>query len=174
MTNSIKITAPTKLTKTVLFDWGNTLMIDFPDAQGKMCDWETVQEVSGAQALLAQLSEHHNIYIATNAADSSKDDIISAFERVGLSQYIDGYFCKASIGLSKYDSGFYPAIIAKLGVKPQDITMVGDTLEKDIYPALEAGLQAIWFNAEGKVFESNHANIVQIQSLTQLLDHLNG
>nr|WP_286298851.1 HAD family hydrolase [Vibrio sp. FE10] len=168
------MTAPTKLTKTVLFDWGNTLMIDFPDAQGKMCDWETVQEVSGAQALLAQLSEHHNIYIATNAADSSKDDIISAFERVGLSQYIDGYFCKASIGLSKYDSGFYPAIIAKLGVKPQDITMVGDTLEKDIYPALEAGLQAIWFNAEGKVFESNHANIVQIQSLTQLLDHLNG
>ena len=174
MNKATKSTVSTKLTKTVLFDWGNTLMIDFPDAQGKMCDWETVQEVSGAKALLSQLSKHHNMYIATNAADSSKDDIISAFERVGLSQYIDGYFCKASIGLSKYDSGFYPAIIAKLGVKPQDITMVGDTLEKDIYPALEAGLQAIWFNAEGKVFESNHANIVQIQGLIQLLDHLNG
>ncbi|MCF7505097.1 HAD family hydrolase [Vibrio sp. L3-7] len=171
MTNATKVTAPTKLTKTVLFDWGNTLMIDFPDAPGKMCDWETVEEVSGAQALLSELSKHHNIYIATNAADSSKDDIIRAFERVGLSQYINGYFCKASIGLSKYDSGFYPAIIAKLGVKPQDVTMVGDTLAKDIYPALEAGLQAIWLNSSGKkLSESDLANVVQIQYLSELLE----
>ena len=97
MNRGTKSTVVTKLTKTVLFDWGNTLMTDFPDAQGKMCDWEIVQEVSGAQALLAELSKHHNIYIATNAADSSKTDIIRAFERVGLSQYIDGYFCMASI-----------------------------------------------------------------------------
>ncbi|OED71374.1 hydrolase [Vibrio splendidus ZS-139] len=160
-----------ELTEIVLFDWGNTLMIDFPDAQGKMCDWETVEEVSGAQALLTELSKHHNIYIATNAADSSKDDIIRAFERVDLSQYIDGYFCKASIGLSKYDSGFYPAIIAKLGVKPQDVTMVGDTLAKDIYPALEAGLQAIWLNSSGKkLSESDLANVVQIQYLSELLE----
>ena len=174
MNKGTKSTVSIRLTKTVLFDWGNTLMVDFPDAQGKMCDWKTVEEVSGAQALLTQLSEHHNIYIATNAADSSTDDIISAFERVGLSQYIDGYFCKASIGLSKYDSGFYPAIIAKLGIEPQDVTMIGDTPEKDIYPALEAGLQAIWFNAEVKVFEPNYANVVQVQSLSQLLEHLNG
>ncbi|MFA0016709.1 HAD family hydrolase [Vibrio lentus] len=168
MNKATKSTVSTKLTKTVLFDWGNTLMIDFPDAQGKMCDWKIVQEVSGAQALLAQLSEHHDIYIATNAADSSKDDIISAFERVGLSQYIDDYFCKASIGLSKYDSGFYPAIIAKLGIEPQDVTMVGDTLEKDIYPALEAGLQVVWLNTEGTELKSEHPNVVQVQSLSEL------
>ncbi|TVU62242.1 HAD family hydrolase [Vibrio atlanticus] len=160
-----------ELTEIVLFDWGNTLMIDFPDAQGKMCDWKTVEEMSGARVLLAELSKHHNVYIATNAADSSKGDIIRAFERVDLSQYIDGYFCKASIGLSKYDSGFYPAIIAKLGVKPQDVTMVGDTLAKDIYPALEAGLQAIWLNSSGKkLSESDLANVVQIQYLSELLE----
>ncbi|NVN83406.1 HAD family hydrolase [Vibrio sp. Scap16] len=172
MNKATKSTVSTKLTKTVLFDWGNTLMIDFPDAQGKMCDWETVQEVSGAQALLAQLSKHHNIYIATNAADSSKGDIIRAFERVGLSQYIDGYFCKASIGLSKYDSGFYPAIIAKLDIEPQEVTMIGDTLEKDIYPALEAGLQVDWLNNEGAIADT-HLPIVEVQNLTQLLEFIN-
>ncbi|WP_135458451.1 HAD family hydrolase [Vibrio echinoideorum] len=160
-----------ELTEIVLFDWGNTLMIDFPDAQGKMCDWKTVEEMSGARVLLAELSKHHNVYIATNAADSSKDDIIRAFERVDLSQYIDGYFCKASIGLSKYDSDFYPAIITQLGVQAQDVTMIGDTLEKDIYPALEAGLQAIWLNSSGKkLSESNLANVVQIQYLSELLE----
>ncbi|WP_394142630.1 HAD family hydrolase [Vibrio chagasii] len=173
MSKGIKSTAATKLTKTVLFDWGNTLMIDFPDAQGKMCDWEIVQEVSGAQALLAEMSKHHNIYIATNAADSSKTDIIRAFERVGLSKYIDGYFCKASIGLSKYEPGFYPAIISQLGIKPQEITMIGDTLEKDIYPALEAGLQAVWLNTEGAIPDTN-VPIVDVQNLTELLELCNG
>lgn len=173
MNKATTSTAQIKLTKTVLFDWGNTLMIDFPDAQGKMCDWESVEEVSGAQALLAELSKHHNIYVATNAADSSKADIIRAFERVGLSQYIDGYFCKASIGLSKYDSGFYPAIISQLGTKPKEITMIGDTLEKDIYPALEAGLKAVWLNAEGAIADSN-LPIVEVKNLTELLELLNG
>ena len=173
MNRGTKSTAATKLTKTVLFDWGNTLMIDFPDAQGKMCDWETVKEVSGAQALLTKLSKHHNIYIATNAADSSKTDIICAFERVGLSQYIDGYFCKASIGLSKYEPGFYPAIISQLGTKPQEITMIGDTLEKDIYPALEADLQAVCLNTEGAIADTN-LPIVEVQNLTELLELCNG
>ncbi|WP_373943515.1 HAD family hydrolase [Vibrio chagasii] len=173
MNKGTKSTVATKLTKTVLFDWGNTLMIDFPDAQGKMCDWEIVQEVSGAQALLAELSKHHNIYIATNAADSSKTDIICAFERVGLSQYIDGYFCKASIGLSKYEPGFYPAIISQLGIKPKEITMIGDTLEKDIYPALEAGLQAVWLNTEGDIPDTI-LPIVEVQNLIELLELCNG
>lgn len=173
MSKGTKSTASTKLTKTVLFDWGNTLMIDFPDAQGKMCDWETVREVSGAQALLAELSKHHNIYIATNAADSSKTDIIRAFERVGLSKYIDGYFCKASIGLSKYEPGFYPAIISQLGIKPQEVTMIGDILEKDIYPALEAGLQAVWLNTEGDIPDTI-LPIVEVQNLIELLELCNG
>ncbi|MBD1571604.1 HAD family hydrolase, partial [Aliivibrio sp. S10_S31] len=26
--------------KAYLFDWGDTLMVDFPNTQGKMCNWE--------------------------------------------------------------------------------------------------------------------------------------
>ncbi|MDN3630600.1 HAD family hydrolase [Vibrio lentus] len=163
-----------ELTEIVLFDWGNTLMIDFPEAQGKMCDWEVVEEVAGAREVLAALSKQHKLYVATNAADSTEQDIIQAFERVGLSQYILGYFCKASLGVSKYDFDFYPAIISKLGVAPQDITMVGDTLDKDIYPALEADLKAVWLNTEGTALKSGHPNIVQVQSLSELLEKYYG
>lgn len=86
-----------ELTEIVLFDWGNTLMVDFPEAQGKMCNWEVVEEVAGAREVLAALSKQHKLYVATNAADSTEQDIIQAFERVGLSQYLSGYFCKASL-----------------------------------------------------------------------------
>lgn len=49
-----------ELTEIVLFDWGNTLMVDFPEAQGKMCDWEVVEEVAGAREVLAALSKSIN------------------------------------------------------------------------------------------------------------------
>ncbi|MEZ9663379.1 HAD family hydrolase [Vibrio cyclitrophicus] len=164
------ITKQIDLTKIVLFDWGNTLMVDFPDAQGKMCDWERVKVVECAREILCELSKTHQLYVATNALDSSEQDIIKAFERVGLTRYLSGYFCKATLGLSKYDSDFYPAIISKLGVEPQDITMVGDTLEKDIYPALEAGLQAVWLNTSRVDFKSEPPRIVQIKNLSELLE----
>ena len=163
------ITKQIDLTKIVLFDWGNTLMVDFPDAQGKMCDWERVKVVECAREILCELSKTHQLYVATNALDSSEQDIIKAFERVGLTRYLSGYFCKATLGLSKYDSDFYPGIISKLGVEPQDITMVGDTLEKDIYPALEAGLQAVWLNTSRVDFKSEPPRIVQIKNLSELL-----
>jgi len=89
------------LNKIYLFDWGDTLMVDFPDQKGKMCDWDEVQAVNGAHEILENLSREHLIYVATNAADSSENDIKLAFERVGLAQFLAGYFCKANLGLGK-------------------------------------------------------------------------
>lgn len=90
-----------------LFDWGNTLMADFPEQSGKMCDWPEVRAIEGAQATLAQLATQHAIYIATNAADSAEADIHAAFMRVGLAPFIAGYFCKANLGIGKGSAAFF-------------------------------------------------------------------
>ncbi|MFT5677043.1 MAG: FMN phosphatase YigB (HAD superfamily) [Paraglaciecola sp.] len=134
------------MSKIYLFDWGDTLMIDNPEAQGKMCQWRSVTAVDDAADALAFLSQTSPIFIATNAADSSENEIKLAFERVGLSKYISGYFCQSNLGLSKETPGFYDSIISKLGVEASSVTMVGDTYEKDILPSLQAGLNAIWLN----------------------------
>ena len=31
------------MTEIFLFDWGDTLMVDFPGVPGKMCDWDKVE-----------------------------------------------------------------------------------------------------------------------------------
>ncbi|MDK9759618.1 HAD family hydrolase, partial [Vibrio sp. D173a] len=72
------------MTKTYLFDWGNTLMVDFPDQSGKMCDWPVVEPIAGAHETLEYLSKYHKVYVATNAADSTELEIKHAFSRVGL------------------------------------------------------------------------------------------
>ena len=49
-----------------------------------------------------------------------------------------------------------------------------ETLEKDIYPALEAGLQAVWLNTEDIKLKSENPRIMQVQSLSELLEKRHG
>jgi len=150
--------------KIYLFDWGDTLMVDFPEVSGKMCEWEVVEAVSGAKDALAVLSKHSQIYIATGAADSTELEIKQAFDRVGLSKFISGYFCKANLGLSKGTPQFLNAILATLKASPVNVAMVGDNFEKDIQPALSVGIQPFWLT--DKELEPN--NVKAIKELSEL------
>jgi len=149
-----------------LFDWGNTLMVDFPDVTGKMCDWEIVEAVSGAKEALEALSQHCKIYIATGAAHSTELEIKRAFDRVGLSQFISGYFCKANLGLSKGTPEFLNTILAKLNISSVNVAMVGDDFEKDIEPAIAVGIQPVWFTESN--LESVPDNVKVIKQLSAL------
>ncbi|AQM69649.1 hypothetical protein Vca1114GL_03223 [Vibrio campbellii] len=124
-----------------LFDWGNTLMVDFPHAQGKMCDWEHVETVPQAKETLAQLTQDHQVFIATSASDSVMEDVQKAFQRVGLDQYLSGYFCFANLGIAKNQPDFYLA---------------------------DAGLNVIWFNPKNLPAPSKPIPN-QIRCLSELL-----
>lgn len=149
-----------------LFDWGDTLMVDFPSVTGKMCDWEVVEAVAGAKDALEALSKHSQIYVATGAADSTELEIKRAFERVGLNQFISGYFCKANLGLSKGTPEFLNSILEKLKIPSINVAMVGDNFEKDIKPAISAGIQPFWFTE--KDIESVPTNVKVIKQLSAL------
>ena len=153
-----------------LFDWGDTLMIDFPNAKGKMCDWENVAAVKQAKATLAALSQQAKIYIATGAADSSERDIKRAFERVELAPYISGYFCQANVGAAKGEPDFLKKILSTLNVNTNTVAMVGDNFDKDIKPALAANIQAFWFTK--KHVTSVPENVQVIHCLSALLSEL--
>ena len=136
------------MAKVYLFDWGDTLMVDFPGSSGKMCDWADVQAVEGAENTLAYLSAKARIYVATGAAHSTVEDIQKAFHRVGLDRYISGYFCRSNVGLPKGSAEFLIEVLQRLGVTPSDATMVGDSFEKDIAPALATGIKPVWLTDE--------------------------
>lgn len=154
------------MSKVYLFDWGNTLMVDFPDQDGKMYLWPHVEAVEGAEETLKHLSQSLAIYVATSAQDSTELDVQQAFQRVGLDPYISGYFCKANLGLEKQDPAFYRAIINSIGQQASDVTMVGDSLEKDIYPAKEAGLNTVLFHTQAPALPEG---TVHIDCLRQLI-----
>jgi FMN phosphatase YigB (HAD superfamily) len=134
--------------KAVLFDWGNTLMIDFPDQTGPMYTWNKIEAVKNAEACLSKLSKEFPCYIATNAKDSTKDDIFHALQAVNIGKYITDIFCYKEIGHEKPTSDFFNNIFKKLSLAPYEIALVGDDLEKDFNGARRNGVCGILFDPD--------------------------
>ncbi len=150
-----------------IFDWGDTLMVDFPDVAGPMYRWEKVAAVEGARETLAKLHHDAGCYLATNAQDSKESDIIKALERVGLANDIDRVFCFENVGYRKPSLDFFNTILAATGANPSRAVMVGDSLDTDVAGALAAGLHGIWYNPAGLEGELNGAGV--IRNLTELV-----
>ena len=156
------------MAKIFLFDWGGTLMVNPPGMKGKMCNWEHVEAIPGAHETLALLSQQGcKLYVATGAADSSEEDIRAAFERVGLAGYILEFFCQSNLGIGKGSVAYFQAVVEALGVDASELTMVGDIFHRDIEPAVEAGLNAIWYTPDAPLKEAC-GDYKQIQHLSEL------
>jgi len=102
--------------KTFLFDLGNTIMRDFPDEKGKMKAWNKIEAMPNAEMMLEKLYQQHDCFIATNAKDSLKEDIIEALHRVNLDKYIKDIFCFNDIGSSKPTKAYLDKIIIVINV----------------------------------------------------------
>ena len=65
----------------------------------------------------------------------------------------DGLFFKviesAVVGIRKPDPRIFLLGVEALGLKPEEVTVVGDSFDKDIIPAHEVGCQTIWLRGEG-------------------------
>lgn len=152
--------------RCLLFDWGNTIMVDFPDESGPMYCWKRVEAVAGAAGVLARLSGDYEIHIATNARDSTAQDIRRALSRVDLDRYFSEIFCFRELGCAKPSREFFLAIASRLGRHPREIVMIGDSLESDVHAAAACGLGAVWYNPAGLKVPRN---ITAVSHLTDLL-----
>jgi putative hydrolase of the HAD superfamily len=150
-----------------IFDWGDTLMVDLPGQAGPMCQWPAIKVVDGAAECLSALSNFANCHIATNAVNSNEMEIRAAFTRAGLSEYIDTIFCANAIGISKPAPEYFEFILSKIDVPKSNIVMIGDSLETDIQGALQAGIDAIWFNPLGLTVPKG---VVAINRFTELTE----
>jgi FMN phosphatase YigB (HAD superfamily) len=131
---------------TVLFDWGDTVMRDYPEIITPMVEWETVEVVEGIPDVLAYLhSSGRRIVLATSAAISDENQIRGALARGGLDSYFSRIYCFKNTKLPK-DVAFYRHILNDLGISASDALMVGDGFEKDVQVPNSLGIFAVWFN----------------------------
>lgn len=154
----------------LLFDWGDTLMRDFPEFQGPMKDWPRLEALPHAAETLAALSPNWNLALATSADISTEKDIRIALDKVNLGQWLERIYSFTTTGLRKTSPDFYSFILKDLGLSPQQVIMIGDHLEADVHVPNICGMRAIWLNEhsaqdrEGLLYRTVH-NLSEIPPL---------
>lgn len=158
---------------TLVFDWGNTIMIDDGQFPGKMMDWPVVQAIDGAYDTLNMLSSNYQLVLASNAEDSSIQDISIALGLVNLDSFFHQIFTCNELSAKKPDPLFYCNLVQKLNQPVEKVVMVGDDYIKDIVGAKLAGWKAIWFNPAG-LLSNGHLPFqdMEIRNLNEIVEVL--
>lgn len=120
----------------------------------------TVPIKKGCKEYIEQL---HNDGVKIAVATSGFKDICeTAFETVGISEYIDAYAFSSEVGVGKDKPDVYLLAAEKIGIKPHDC-MVFEDIERGIKSAKSAGFETC------AVYDETNAQITDV--LKQSADH---
>ena len=155
-------------TKAIIFDWGDTVMCDFPEYTGPMAYWPKVEVVPGIEKALQQLQKDFICCLASNAVDSDAGLMGLALSRVNLRQYFQYLFTSRELKYQKPDPAFYREILRRINLQPEQCIAVGNNYEKDIVPAKSVGIHTIWFSNHPGSVPAPHADH-SINSMDKLI-----
>ena len=127
----------------------------------------TCEETTRSRNVLLQLHEHFPMVLVSNFYGNIAT-VLREFSLDGIFQQIVE---SAVVGIRKPDSRIFTLGVEALDLDPSDVVVVGDSIDKDIIPARQAGCHTMWFKGEGwtsdPVDESAADRI--ITNLTELL-----
>lgn len=117
--------------------------------------------------ILQQLAAHHRLALVSNFYGNI-NTILKEFQ-------LDGLFVSvvesAVVGIRKPDPRIFALGVEALGCAPADVTVVGDSLDKDIMPALSLGCKAIWYKGEPwKAASAEESEAVKAQNIRIISD----
>ena len=91
-------------------------------------------------------------------------------EKTGIGRYFTHIIISENIGVNKPDKAIFEHALSLAGAEKYDSIMIGDSLEADVYGALNFGMDAIYFNPHNAVKPDDIP--LQVNSLNQLLQLL--
>jgi len=98
---------------------------------------------NGAVDLLKHLkAAQYKLAILT---DGPQDIQKRVLDKLDLQEYFDAVYISGELRISK-SQGMLPIVLDKLKISSNNAIMIGDSLERDVQPALAAGIKPIWYN----------------------------
>lgn len=127
----------------------------------------TVKETAKSREVLLQLKQHYPMVLVSNFYGN----IATVLQEFKLDGIFDKIIESAVVGVRKPDPQIFTLGVEALGMQPDEVVVVGDSMDKDIIPAGKAGCHTVWFKGEGwtndPVDESPAGKV--ITDLTQIL-----
>ena len=126
----------------------------------------TVAETSKSREVLLSLKKQYPMVLVSNFYGN----IATVLKEFKLDGIFDTIIESAVVGVRKPDPQIFTLGVEALGMQPDEVVVVGDSMDKDIIPASKAGCHTVWFKGEGwtndPVDESPAGKV--ITDLTQL------
>lgn len=113
--------------------------------------------------LLEYLKSKYELVIIT---DWYGDQQAERLKKLGILKYFSALYSAENTQRKPFKEAFIKAIGDN---KPEECIMIGDCLERDIQGALNAGLQAIWYNPNNKLQNGQYKMITKIEELKTIL-----
>lgn len=123
---------------------------------------------SDVQDSLQYLRSKYRLGLVTNGPpDLQKEKI----ERTDIGKFFDHILISGEIGIGKPDARLFNLALRRFSIGPTAVVMIGDSLERDVQGAHNAGIRGVWINRAG--INTENQDIVpdhEIKSLNELLD----
>lgn len=155
-----------------LSDLANRGIISNDDAEQKAspiaqyCYQRARTSVDAARPVLEQLAERYPLVLVSNFYGN----VESVIRDMGIRQYFQGIIESAVVGVRKPDARIFTLGVVALGLKPEEVLVVGDSMRKDIMPAESIGCHTAWLKGKGwTADEDAMTHPSQIASLADLL-----
>ena len=125
--------------------------------------------MSESRRVLSELKKNHRVGLVTNFYGNMS----VVLEEFGLSSYFETVTESAVVGVRKPDIEIFNLAVKSLGVKAEEVVVIGDSYTKDILPAHELGCHTVWIKSEGWtsdeptscVADNIIKNLVELQSI---------
>ena len=120
----------------------NQIPDGFEDEYVKLCPTKT-NLFPHAHETLQYLQGKYTLHLITNGFKESQDLKIG---NTNIGRYFTHIIISEIIGINKPDKAIFKHALKLAGAQKHESLMIGDSLEADVYGALNFGMDAIYFN----------------------------
>lgn len=122
------------------YDMTDALLEERAQAVADYCDAAARRSVEAAKPVLEHLSKKYKLVLVSNFYGN----VAAVIDAYGLTPYFTDIIDSTAVGVKKPDPEIFAMAIRRLGLAPADAAVVGDSIDKDIEPALSLGCRAYW------------------------------
>ena len=124
------------------------IAVDTVGIAGKIadaCDYMARESVNAAKGVLGDLKKRYPMVLVSNFY-GNVESVLAGYD---VARFFDAVVESAVVGVRKPDPAIFALGVEALGMRPDEVVVIGDTYKKDILPALHLGCRAIWIKGKG-------------------------
>ena len=139
------------------------LPLSFEDDYVMLCPTKT-NLFAHAHETLQYLAAKYALHLISNGFKESSEMKIA---KTGIGRYFTNVIISETVGVNKPDKAIFEHALALAGAEKSQSLMIGDSLEADVYGALNFGIDAIYFNPASAPMPANVP--LQVNNLKELI-----